>query len=209
MNVSGGSVNVWELEVGNNGYGLYNQTGGTVNVGQWFILARKAAAGTNNPYGVADISGGQLILSANRLVDNWTGLGSSVNVRGAGLLNTGTSSLSVGGSGIGGVVNLLSGGTIQASQITYNNGIGAFNFNGGVLNPTASTANLFNSASFGTYVYPGGANINTNVNVNLGAVARAVGQRRQQHRSQGWVTPRRRWFTLLIPAARPLNSPPA
>ena len=167
MNVSGGSVNVWELEVGNNGYGLYHQTGGTVNVGQWFILSRDGDGSTSGQYGVADISGGQLIISANELVDNWAGLGSSVNVRGSGLLNTTTASLLVGGSGVGGVLNLLTGGTLEASAVKYNNGIGSFNFNGGVLSPTASSTNFINSASFGSYVYPGGANINTNYNITI------------------------------------------
>ncbi len=166
MNVSGGSVNVWEIEVGNNGYGLYKQTGGTVNVGQWFLLSRNGAGGAS-PYGVADISGGQLNVLANELVDNWVGLGSSVNVRGSGLLNTTTASLLVGGSGIGGVLNLLTGGTLEASAVRYNNGIGSFNLNGGVLSPTASSTNFINSASFGSYVYSGGANINTNFNITI------------------------------------------
>ncbi len=166
MNVSGGTVNAWEIEVGNNGYGLYSQTGGVVNVSTWFLLARGGTANVT-PYGVADISGGTLNNSggtAMTLTDNWQGLGGSVNVRGSGMLNLGASnSFNVGGSGIGGVVNLLTGGTLETSAVKNNNGSGAFNFNGGLLVATTnSTGFMPAGTAYNAYIYPSGGTINTN-----------------------------------------------
>ncbi len=80
-----------------------------------------------------NITGGQLLYNGgNEFVDNWAGLGSSVTVSGTGFMSLGGNTVLLGGSGIGGVLN-VDGGTLQVSGVKYNNGVGGINFNGGLL----------------------------------------------------------------------------
>ena len=166
-NISAGTLYANEVEVGDAGYGLYNQTGGSVTVNNWFLLARNNAAA----YGVANFAGGQFTFNGvNNFVDNWAGLGGCVNVSGSAFASLGGNNVLVGGSGIGGVMN-LNGGTLQASALKYNNGIGSINFNGGLLVASSATSAFITSnANIAANVYSSGGTISNNgLNITIPA----------------------------------------
>ena len=177
MNISGGSIYTHEIEVGNNGYGYYNQTGGTVNINAsgYFLLGRDGAYASyaNPPFGVANFSGGQFIGTSSGVTfaaafytqGTNRSLGGDVNISGNALVNLGSNNLPIGlnssTSGVGREVVNLSGGTLQVNALTSaSNGAGSFNFNGGTLMPNSANTGFMSAPA--AYVYPGGGTINNN-----------------------------------------------
>jgi autotransporter-associated beta strand protein len=171
MDISGGSILTHEFEVGNNGYGLYNQTGGTVSItaNGWFLPGRNGSGANNGAFGVANFSGGQFIGTASGmnmefgLYTGGTGYskGGDINVSGTALVSLGVNNLRVGvnTSGGRGVVN-LSGGTVSTNGVALDSaGAGSLNFNGGTLAPTAANA-TFIASNVPAYVYSSGGTIN-------------------------------------------------
>jgi autotransporter-associated beta strand protein len=160
MDMTGGSVTVasWFALGRGGGQGVLNMTGGTINMNN---SAPASGALTNGSFGGAggvvhglmNISGGtftaggdagaapQLNTAPFFAGDRGSafageGANSVTDVSGTGTLQatgiTGTLRLGRGG-GVTGIVNALTGGTIQAIHVTQGQGTGIFNFNGGTL----------------------------------------------------------------------------
>jgi autotransporter-associated beta strand protein len=161
-NLSSGTVNVnnnGNVWIGGYGKGTNNQTGGTFNTAGWTAIGRQSG-GT----GVWNLSGGTL---------NHTGAGTRINVG-----ESGTGTLNVSGSGqattVGGVrlaassggigtVN-LNGGTITTPIVEVGGGASStFNFNGGTLRASASTATFMQGLTAAN-VQNGGALIDCQAN---------------------------------------------
>ncbi len=167
-NMSGGSLFANEMEVGNNGYGYYNQSGGSVTIGTWMLFNR-AGTGSTTTYGVANISGGQLLYSGGsnfgQYFGNASALGFSLNVSGSGFVSLGGNTVGLGATNAGGVLNVNSGGTLQVSAIKFNTGNGGLNLNGGVIiASSATTAFISNNANIPTHVFANGGTISNNGN---------------------------------------------
>jgi autotransporter-associated beta strand protein len=173
------------LGTGTGGYAAYTQTGGTANVGSYFVL------GFNNDRSVANISGGSLNIGSNVITVGAGGTGSIgvlnlsgtvtvtstattgygptiggifVGENGAGTLNvSGNASLTLTGwglrighnSGASGTVNLR-GGTVTTTAVSRGSGTGALNFNGGTLKASGDTTTFLTGLT-NTYVYSNGA----------------------------------------------------
>jgi fibronectin-binding autotransporter adhesin len=148
------------MSVGLYGSGQFNMTGGTVNV------AGSADVGHNaGGLGVLDVSGGVFSQNATGnpklyIGDAGTGV---VNVRGTGTIKA------AGGVYIGnnattgvGVLNLLSGGTLQTAFLGTNTGSsGTLNFNGGTVQSLAATGGNLMGSLTNVYIYGNGATIDT------------------------------------------------
>ena len=144
--MSGGSLtSAGEFKVGANGTGVFNQSGGTVTLNNWFSIGRNA--GGNGTY---TMTGGSLTHSGNTL---WIGAGDNWGMLGTGTLTIGgdaTATFSVGidiGRNYGATGNLnLNGGTLTVSRGDGFNigrdGTGTLVQNGGTL-----TANEGGTAS--------------------------------------------------------------
>jgi len=86
VNVSGGTVSPWDIRVGANGVGIYNQTGGTANLGGWFRIAENTgSSGTAN------------ITNATVNIGPTTGMQLNIGEGGSGLMNVVNSHVTVGG----------------------------------------------------------------------------------------------------------------
>lgn len=146
-----------------------NLSGGTLTCMSYVTVGREGI-------GVLDISGGTLFrptTAANRLYMNRSvGSFSQLTIRGTGTLdiedNTGyrfANSASNAGSG---VANLLPGGTlISQVGISWNGAgitFGYFNFNGGTLKASGSSATFWTNGWTACYVYSGGATIDSQDN---------------------------------------------
>lgn len=113
--LSGGTLTADGVSVGSNGTGTFNQSGGNLN-------------------GLVTINSGSVFNQSGGVRTGNVSVGSG----GAYLLNSGTSSGSVGGSG----VFTMNGGTLNASGSLA---VSTFNYNNGVLNlPGSINANTFN-----------------------------------------------------------------
>ena len=95
--MTGGNLTAWEVEIGNNGYGYYNQSGGTLTANNWLLLARGGVSGATS-YGVANITGGQVIFTG--LSDFGYGLFSASAVMGASFNVSGSGFVSLGGNNV-------------------------------------------------------------------------------------------------------------
>ncbi len=200
LNMSGGTITTGnEIWIGASGVGTGTMTGGTINSGTWFVVGRNNGAtgtftmsgGTVNAAtanGVATIASSQAstgTLSVNGGVFNsshgvlvgeayFTNVAGTaagiVNVSGTGLLDTGTSGITLAvQNNSSGTVN-LDGGTIRTGKISQGTGSGGgtFNFNGGLLKAGASST-TFLSGLTTVNVKNGGANIDTDAyNIKVG-----------------------------------------
>lgn len=175
-NMSGGSLFANEVEIGNNGYGLYNQTGGSVTVANYLLLSRAGSAAVTT-YGVANVSGGQLIFTGNNnfSADIFPGsgaqlLGAVFTISNTGFVSLGGNNVQVGSQNAGENLN-LNGGTLQVSGIKYNTATGSINFNGGLMLASSNGAALIaNNGNMPVYVNSGGGTINNNgLNVSVPA----------------------------------------
>jgi autotransporter-associated beta strand protein len=179
-NISAGNFQTARnFQIGASGLGIFNQTGGTVNVtGGFHVVGRFAGIGELN------ISNGTSTnTTGNRMIiaENGTGY---LNVGNGGqLIFTATaagSGLGIGSNNAGagnGIVNLLAGGTIITPQVVDQNtnpadGSSIFNFNGGTLRVTTGSVSgaTFMTGLTSSVIYSGGATIDTN------GVATTIGQ---------------------------------
>lgn len=164
MTINGGTVSVgsW-LAVGRNGTGILDVNGGSLTVtGQNFTLGSFLGATS-----AVTLKGGTTTTTntaANQGIfivgENGDGV---LTVSGSAVLNvSGALGVQVARGGTGrGFVN-LNGGTITTPAVTKGTGpTGIFNFNGGTLRPTAANPAFMTGLS-AAYVFPGGANIDTN-----------------------------------------------
>jgi fibronectin-binding autotransporter adhesin len=158
---TGGTITLdgGEFWVGqHNGSGVYNMSGGVLNVNNWFAVGRGGATG------VVNMSGGTINKSGggNIIVGSLSGNG-TWNMNG-GLVNN-TTNLILGENSNTGTFN-LNGGTVQATGVGDYSATGYLYFNGGVLQATANnTAFLSTNGTTSNviaYIQAGGANINTN-----------------------------------------------
>ena len=151
------------LVAGANGTGTFNQTGGYFSCGSsgvWIGDGASSAVGTLN------LSGGTFVSTAATTIVGTRGTG-TVNVSGS--ANVTLATLQMGhtaGSNQTEIVN-LGGGTLTVAAVTQSNGTGTFNFNGGTLVPSGSSAAL--STVSAANVQQNGAYINTaGYNVTIG-----------------------------------------
>ncbi len=170
LNVPNGNMNV--SAIGGGGSGTFIQTGGTVTVNPWYIIARFGTNGGGGT-GILNISGGltQQINAANGMNIGEGGTG-VVTVSGSGQLKIGgTQGIHLGyGANTGnGTLNLLTGGTVTTSAIAGGGNGSTLNLDGGVLqSTTAPAANLLATIA-NLNVQAGGVKIDPNgVSVNLG-----------------------------------------
>lgn len=135
-NLSGGTVAAnTNVQIGGRGTGAVNQTGATFNASGYLAIGRY-----NGATGSWTVSGGTLNQShaARTLIVGEEGNG-TLTLAGSGVVNVaGQLRLASLGTAVG-VVN-LNGGVLAAPQVTKGAGSATFNFNGGTLRATASTA---------------------------------------------------------------------
>ncbi len=183
INLQSGTITTaGDLWVSTEGTGAVNQTGGTVNVGAWFVGSRwNGSSGTYNQ------SGGTVNVTSNAVGVSYGGGTGAINVSG-GTFNcndvwvsecyggtAGTGTLTISGTGTvnptwwvwitknaaaTGVVN-LDGGTLATAHITKGDGSATFNFNGGTLKAKRDDTNFIEGA-VSVNVKSGGAVVDTN-----------------------------------------------
>lgn len=147
------NVNNW-IAIGRGGTGVLNLSGNAVinKTGNGNIVIPGSGVGiVNQSGGTFTVASGQVWLPENGL-GTWTLSGGAVNL---GVLHIGQN------GGSQGVFN-LDGGTLTAAEISSGTA-GAFstlNLNGGVIIPTANSANFLHDLTL-AYVGAGGANFNT------------------------------------------------
>jgi fibronectin-binding autotransporter adhesin len=192
INLENGTINATgQLCDGLSGTGVFNQSGGTVNNTDYFVIGRNtgAAGGFVNGNGTYNLSGGTVNAATSTgyaTLASFTGSTGVLNVSG-GLFNTSHGGLAVGEGGTGtlnvsgtGVVNLgnanylnlglnsgavgtvnLNGGLVEATAVAQGSGSGTLNFNGGTLQPTVSNTNFITGLNSAN-VLAGGAVLNSN-----------------------------------------------
>ena len=118
--------------------------------------------------GVIDVSAGILTHSTTGYVMD-TGIYSSygtgvLTVRGSGYFQEQTGNFFVvNGSHATGIVNVLTGGTLEVNRIQASGGTSTINFDGGTLRAYSTNAGTnFLSGLTNAFVYPGGLNLDTN-----------------------------------------------
>lgn len=144
LNISGGTFDSagsnWQI--GRNGRGTVNQSGGEISCSQWPVVGRYVRS-----YGEYNLSGGKLIQpTANKLIIGESGRG-VLTVSGTGYADL-YGGLSIGHAADGtGTVHLVTGGTISTPIIQKPNATrtqATFNFNGGLLLARSSGATIAN-----------------------------------------------------------------
>lgn len=170
-NLSAGSFQTARnFQIGASGIGVFNQTGGTVNVTGGFNVVGRYVGGN----GLLNISNGTYTnTTTNHMIIGEGGSG-VVNVSGAGqlLFTAAGGAISLGSNNGGpgaGVLNLLSGGLVVAPQILDEkngpaDGSSIVNFNGGTLRVTTGStlAGTYMGGLTNSVIYNGGAFIDTN-----------------------------------------------
>jgi autotransporter-associated beta strand protein len=159
--------------IGQSGWGLFEQSGGAVHVAGDTVLARL----NSSTQGMLNISGGSY--QTNNCGIGLKGAG-VVNVGGTGLLyaNIGVAfggdfqTINGGIHGGTGILNIGTGGTVQAMGLAVDSrdGAGQLNFHGGTLKASIDNPNFLDSPSgtsvgsnpVDTYVYSEGGVIDTN-----------------------------------------------
>ena len=178
--LSAGTFNMTgsQFTIGNQGSpeALYSQSGGSATFTNAFNMGFNTIGGQS----VADISGGTLVHTAGNFMSvgvfgtssSGTGI---LTVRGGGYLQEQSGNFNVTGinAGVTGIVNLLSGGTIEANSIKKVSGASAratINFDGGTLRAYATNAGAnFLTGVDNAFVYPGGLTVDSNSqNVTVG-----------------------------------------
>jgi autotransporter-associated beta strand protein len=174
INVNGGTLSSERdliLGYGGTGSGKLVLNSGTVNVAsateRWLIIGQN-----NTASGELTVNGGTLNLNANtdiRFSTSGTAAGTSVvNLNGGSIVGGISSVVDLKQNTNAGANNTfnLNGGTLTIAQVLTSNdtGTAAFNFNGGVLRATVTTADFINlgGALQRTNVRNGGATIDTN-----------------------------------------------
>ena len=163
LNVSAGQFSIANVATT---CGLFSQSGGAANLNTNVYLGQDAS---NGGTAVIDVSGGTLTHTAGQFMytgnsnSNGTGI---VTVRGSGYLQeqTGGFHLTSGATGATGIVNVLTGGTLEVNQITSStSGTSTINFDGGTLRVYKNNAGVnFFSGLSNALLYPGGLNLDTN-----------------------------------------------
>jgi len=173
VNQSGGTISLagGQLWIGKGGHGsgVYNMSGGLLNVNNLIAVGRSSGTGVFNMSGgtIQQQGGGNIIVGSLGGSGAW-------NMNGGMVFNN--SNLVLGENGNSGSF-YLNGGTVQASGITTNNaGTGYLYFNGGVLQATGNNGNFLTTTNAGAapgfnYIQSGGAVIDTsgfNIAVSAG-----------------------------------------
>jgi fibronectin-binding autotransporter adhesin len=178
-NLSAGTLNFGAsttMYVGWEGHcmGLFSQTGGTANIAGNLYTAGDANYGGQ---GVVDVSAGRLTHTGGNFMDTGESGGATtavgiVTVRGSGYLQEQTGNFIVTNKAAAtGIVNVVSGGTLDVSRIYTNStaasfytslGTSTINFDGGTLRAYNTNANglLYNLTN--AFIYPGGLTFDTN-----------------------------------------------
>ena len=178
-NMSGGSLNVSELDVAagdagfnGTGFGVMDMSGGTASVGQgsptnngWLIVNRDVGSGG---IGILNLTGGTMTFTgpAGQFQNNW-------GTNGTAIINIGNATLTAANADINlnqknnagnfGEINLLTGGTLQAHSIASNaTGTKLVNFNGGTLKASTATATFITTNNTGVNVFANGGTIDNN-----------------------------------------------
>ena len=173
--LTGGSVTVvGYLEVGNTGDGVMEILGGTVLANGTFDLARQTTG-----FGLLNVFGGTVNAPSSGSpiqIGRASVAGAVLNISGSGIVNAANGSTTkildmnaCGASSCNGTVNLLAGGTLIANKVSAStSGSLFFNFNGGTLlaSPSTAVGATFLQGLLSATVYPGGAIIDT-TNANL------------------------------------------
>ena len=165
-NLSGtGTLNTLDINVGLNGIGVFNQSGGTDNVGSNGINLG-SFSGANGTY---TLSGGTLSVTGGTYLSY---KGTGVFTQSGGTATLGGVYFVGGASTAKGTLN-LNGGTLNVPSIALGDtggGTSTFNFNGGTLQPTSSNGTtFFPNVLTAANVRNGGAIINTaGFNVTVG-----------------------------------------
>ena len=124
-------------------FGIFSQSGGSANISANLNTGYDASGGGT---GVIDISGGTLTHTSG-FVMNTGGDGSAGNgiltVRGSGYFQEQTGNfLVVANSAAAGIVNVLTGGTLEVNKIYASGGTSTINFDGGTLRAYATNAGV-------------------------------------------------------------------
>ena len=169
------NTNSNELWVGQNGTGTFNQSGGTLNVGNWIAVGRQGGTGVWNLTGgvVNKTGGGNISISG----DGAPELG-IVNQAG-GVVNNTASDTYIGDGSVG--AWNLSGGTANFSETDLGRNTGAagtVNLTGGVMNAAVANGQFAVGYAAGATgvlnVTAGTLNVGTTANASTGTLA--VGQ---------------------------------
>ena len=177
--LSAGTLEASNLYVGlDQGLGLFSQNGGSATISS-SLFACNASSGLAT--GVIDISGGTLVHTAGMFMD--TGASGTagygvLSVRGSGYLQEQTPNFVVAANPTAtGVVNLMTGGTLEVYEISASSGTSTINFNGGTLRAYATNGGAsFLSGLTNAFIYSGGMTVDTNgqnigISQNLSAPA--------------------------------------
>ncbi len=163
VTMSGGTVIArgGDLRVAGAGNGIWNQTGGTVIVTNWGVIARETGG-----VGVYNLSGGSLIKVSNNSRFNVGERGTgTLNVSGTGSVVMGAAQLDVTSDTGNGTIN-LDGGSITANWVSHvGSGTATFNFNGGTLIAGNNANPAFMAGLTTANVKSGGAKIDTAANI--------------------------------------------
>jgi len=160
ISLAGGQFWVSNGALGN---GVYNMSGGVLNVANWIAVGRLGGTGVMNMSGgtINKTGGGNIIVGSLSGNGTW-------NMNGGLVLNN---SLLLLGENANSGTFYLNSGTVQATGVGNNGGTGNLYFNGGVLQASAANANFFSNSSNGTgapnvnyYIQAGGAIIDSNGN---------------------------------------------
>jgi len=189
LNQTGGTIDVNnEMWIGNIGNGIYNLSGGSNTVRNWFAVGRSGGDGVINmtggelnkvgggnfligtgyqspvggtPSGVINLSGGTINCSSGEFLvpENSPAMG-TLNMSGTGTLLV-NNWLAVGRGGGAGTLNLTNGTIVKTGNgniVIGAGGAGEINQVGGVISNTAS-ATWLGEGSFATWNMSGGTNV--------------------------------------------------
>ena len=166
LNMTGGASTQFTVSNQGRSYGLFSQTNGVSNfTGNLFLgYANYGQGGA----GVLNVSGGVLTHSTGGYVMDTGGYSGPstgiLTVRGSGYFQEQTGNfLVVNGFGSTGIVNLLSGGTLEVNKISAGNGMLTIDFNGGTLRAYSVNAGAsFLGGLTNAFIYPAGLILDTN-----------------------------------------------
>jgi autotransporter-associated beta strand protein len=153
--MSGNSIvtgRIGEMGFGTNRPANFTQNGGTANFGSNFFVGYDAGSDSTYTLNQGSLTTFDTIVSTDNNISSFIQTGGRHTTGG---LVLGTFSTSPNGTYV------LTGGTLAAGSVTRNQGTGVFNFNGGALQPTASTTVFFQGLTAAN-VQAGGAMIDTN-----------------------------------------------
>ncbi|MFA6564783.1 MAG: autotransporter-associated beta strand repeat-containing protein [Verrucomicrobiia bacterium] len=169
VNLASGTINLasGSFVVGSSGMGQFDMTGGLFTNGNTWVYAGDG----NGSFGVINVLGGSFnqVGGQRLMMANQNGSAGIITVAGSGVINAlmgvRFNNFSAGGQG---VFNLNEGGVLNTPLIEQTlAGVSSFNFDGGVLRPSASSATFMRGIA-DAIVYDGGAIIDTtNFNITI------------------------------------------